>query len=52
MEAEAEFMDLCAAVPEAIWLKMILADFDCRFRDPNIIYEDSESCNAHMRNPT
>ena len=51
MEAAAEFMALCAAAPEAIYLKMILADFDSRFREPNIIYEDSESCNACMKNP-
>ena len=49
---EAEFKALCAAEPEAIWLKMILADFNYRFREPNIIYEDSESCNAYMKNPT
>ena len=29
MEAEAEFMALCAAAPKAKLLKMILVDFDC-----------------------
>ena len=49
---EAEYMALCAATQEAMWLKMILTDFNCRFEEPIIIYEDNEACIAYTKNPT
>ena len=43
---EAEYIALCAATQEAMWLKMILTDFNCRFEEPIIIYEDNEESDS------
>ena len=49
---EAEYMALCAATQEAIWLRMILTDFDKLFNETIIIYDDNQSCIDYTRNPT
>jgi len=49
---EAEYMALCAATQEAIWLRMILTDFDKSFNESIIIYDDNQSCIDYTKNPT
>ena len=49
---EAEYMAFCAATQEAIWLRMILTDFDKLFNETIIIYDDNQSCIDYTRNPT
>jgi len=49
---EAEYMALCSATQEAMWLRMILLDFDHHFNESITIYEDNESCIAYTKNPT
>ena len=49
---EAEYMALCAATQEAIWLRMILTDFDRRFNESVVIHEDNQSCIEYTKNPT
>ena len=49
---EAEYMALCAATEEAMWLRMILTDVDRRFSESITIFEDNESCIAYTKNPT
>ena len=48
---EAEYMALSAATQEAIWLRMILTDFDNNFNDSIVIYEDNQSCIDYSNNP-
>ena len=48
---EAEYMALCAATQEAMWLRMILTDFDNTFNESLIIYEDNQSCIDYTNNP-
>jgi len=49
---EAEYMALCAATQEAIWLRMIFTDFDSNFNESIIINDDNQSCIAYTKNPT
>ena len=49
---EAEYMALCAATQEAIWLRMVLTDFDNTFNESLVIYEDNQSCIDYSNNPT
>jgi hypothetical protein len=49
---EAEYMALCAATQEAIWLRMILTDFDKSFNESIVIYDDNQSCIDYTKNPT
>ena len=49
---EAEYMALCAATQEAMWLKMIMTDFDKNYHDHIIIHEDNQSCIEYTKNPT
>ena len=49
---EAEYMALCAATQEAIWLRMIMNDFNKEYNDSIIIYDDNQSCIDYTKNPT
>ena len=39
---EAEYMALCAATQEVIWLRRILTDLNNYFYQPIIIYEGNQ----------
>lgn len=41
---EAEFVSLCEAGQEAIWLRQLLRDFNVDMKTPTVIYEDNQSC--------
>lgn len=41
---EAEYISLCEAVQESLWLRRLLNDFEIIPADPTIIYEDNQSC--------
>ena len=45
---EAEYIALCAAAQEAVWLRMTLTDFDKLFNETIIIYDDML---WHVANP-
>ena len=49
---EAEYMALSAATQEAIWLRMILTDFEKSFNEPIVIFDDNQSCIDYTKNPT
>jgi hypothetical protein len=49
--AEAEYMAVCAAVQEAIYLRRLLEDLGYRQQDPTVIYEDNQGCIALSENP-
>lgn len=49
--AEAEYMALCEAVKEAIWLRRLLADLGEPQNDATVIYVDSESAIAISKTP-
>ena len=51
-QARQQISVALSSMEEAIWLKMILTDFNCRFQEPIIIYEDNEACIAYTKNPT
>lgn len=42
--AEAEFISLSGAVKEAIWLRMLLKDFQRDVGGPTVIHEDNQAC--------
>lgn len=42
--AEAEFISLSGAVKEAIWLRMLLKDFQQDVDGPTVIHEDNQAC--------
>jgi len=41
---EAEYIALCEAGKEALWLSQILKDFNEHVIEPPVIYEDNQSC--------
>lgn len=42
--AEAEYVSLSVAVKEALWLQMLLQDFQVNVSEPVIIREDNQAC--------
>ena len=48
---EAEYMALCAATQEVIWLRRILTDLNNYFYQPIIIYEGNQWCIDYTNNP-
>eukprot|EP00873_Tetraselmis_striata_P041905 jgi/Tetstr1/462169/TSEL_007234.t1 len=49
--AEAEYMALCAAVCEALFLRELLRELCCAQSEASMIFEDNQSCIALTRNP-
>jgi len=41
---EAEYIALCEAVKEAIWLRLLLSDMGFQQSKPTVIYQDNRSC--------
>lgn len=41
---EAEFVALCEAVKEALWIKYVMKDLDRSILNPITIFEDNQSC--------
>jgi len=48
---EAEYMAMCQAAKEAVWLTGLLKDFSIDLRTPPIIFGDSEGALALAHNP-
>ena len=48
---EAEYMAMCQAAKEAVWLTSLLKDFDIELRSPIIIFGDSQGALALAQNP-
>ena len=49
---EDEYMALCAAAQEAIWLRRVMIDFNEEFNASIVIFEDNQSCFDYTKNPT
>jgi hypothetical protein len=49
--SEAEYMALCSATQEAIYLRQLTEDFGYRQTRPTRIYEDNQGCIALTKNP-
>ena len=49
--AEAEYMAACAAVQEAIHLRLLLRDLGFEQKEPTVIFEDNQGCIALSDNP-
>eukprot|EP00873_Tetraselmis_striata_P038175 jgi/Tetstr1/458439/TSEL_044874.t1 len=49
--AEAEYMALCAAVCEELFLRELLRELCCAQSEATVIFEDNQSCIALTRNP-
>lgn len=49
--AEAEYMAACAAVQEAVHLRLLMSDLGFEQREPTVIYEDNQGCIALSDNP-
>ena len=49
--AEAEYVALCAAVQECIWLRLLLGDFQENQVKPTVIFEDNQSAIRITENP-
>eukprot|EP00873_Tetraselmis_striata_P007785 jgi/Tetstr1/428049/TSEL_018105.t1 len=49
--AEAEYMALCGAVCEALFLRELLRKLCCAQSEATVIFEDNQSCIALTRNP-
>eukprot|EP00873_Tetraselmis_striata_P038072 jgi/Tetstr1/458336/TSEL_004301.t1 len=49
--AEAEYMALCAAVCEALFLRELLRELCCAQSEATVIFEDNQSCIALTSNP-
>jgi hypothetical protein len=41
---EAEYMALCAATKEAVWLRTLLKELGHEQQQPTVIYEDNQAC--------
>ena len=41
---EAEYIALCEAVREAIWLRLLLKEMGFEQRKPTVVYQDNRSC--------
>jgi len=48
---KAEYLALCAATQEAIWLRRLLTDFKAPPERPTTIREDNQSAIAIAKNP-
>jgi len=48
---EAEYVAAASAVKEAIWLKRLLNEIECRVEDPTILYVDNLSAIRIIKNP-
>ena len=49
--AEAEYISLCGATQEAVWLRRLLSDFKFCQEEPTVIKEDNQGTIAIARNP-
>ena len=49
--AEAEYMSLCGATQEAVWLRQLLSDFKFSQEEPKVIKEDNQGTILIVRNP-
>jgi hypothetical protein len=49
--AEAEYIALCVAVHEAVWLRKLLADLFGHEMDSTVIHCDNQSCVKLSENP-
>ena len=49
--AEAEYMAACAAVQEAIHLRLLMRDLGFEQKGATVIYEDNQGCIALSENP-
>lgn len=49
--AEAEYMAACAAVQEAVHLRLLMSDLGFEQKEPTVIYEDNQGCIALSDNP-
>jgi hypothetical protein len=49
--SEAEYMALCSAAQEAIYLRRLFADLGSPQDDPTMIYQDNQGCIAMAHNP-
>lgn len=47
---EAEYISLCEAAQEAMWLRRLLTDFGIKLSEPSIIFEDNQSCLKLVKN--
>lgn len=48
---EAEYIALCAACCQGIWINRVLGDCGVRIEEPIVIYCDNKSCIAVAKNP-
>ena len=48
---EAEYVALCEAAQEAVWLRRLLGDIDFTQSDPTVIYEDNQGAISLSSNP-
>lgn len=49
--AEAEYVSLCSATQEAVWIRRLLHDINCNQGAPKVIKEDNQGTIAIARNP-
>uniref|UniRef100_A0A1X7SEB0 Reverse transcriptase Ty1/copia-type domain-containing protein n=1 Tax=Amphimedon queenslandica TaxID=400682 RepID=A0A1X7SEB0_AMPQE len=49
--AEAEYVSLCSATQEAVWIRRLLHDINCSQGAPTVIKEDNQGTIAIARNP-
>ena len=49
---EAEYIAMCHASKEAIWLRQLLADINYKILGPTSIYGDNQGCIALSKNPS
>ena len=50
--SEAEYVALCAATQEAVWLRRLLADLKVTTSGPTLLMEDNQGAIAISKNPT
>jgi hypothetical protein len=48
---EAEYIEVCMAVREAVWLQKLLAGLFGQMLDPTVIHCDNQSCVKLSENP-
>lgn len=48
---EGEYVAVCEAAKEAVWLRLLLADMGCEQIGPTLIYEDNDGAKAQTENP-
>ena len=48
---EAEYVALCSAVQETVWLRHLLSSIGFKQSTPTILYEDNQSSIALSKNP-